>query len=193
MKLRLLLLSFLTVSIFNVLLAEPPSYIQTKDGIIVFTDPFFTGISNAIKLEVVADNIIRVIAAPGKRIVLSQSLITVYARNSDLAWNVVPSKNKLSLKTKALTAVVDLKTGVVSFWDAKGKKIVSEKPIAGRSFQSAIFDGKRYYNLSQTFQSTSDDAWYGLGQHQDGIMNYRGQQVTFFSKQYGSCYSFPYI
>ena len=33
---------------------------------------------------------------------------------------------------------------------------------------------------TQTFQSTSDDAWYGLGQHQDGVMNYRGQQVTFF-------------
>jgi alpha-D-xyloside xylohydrolase len=26
----------------------------------------------------------------------------------------------------------------------------------------------------------ADDAWYGLGQHQDGIMNYRGQQVSFF-------------
>jgi len=180
MKLRLLHLSFLTVSIFNVLLAEPPSYIQTKDGIIVFTDPLFTGISNAVKLEVVADNIIRVIAVPGKEIVSSQSLVTVYARNPDLAWNVVPSKDKLSLKTKTITAVVDLKTGVVSFWDSKGKKILNEKLIAGRSFQPAVFDGKRYYNLTQTFQSTSDDAWYGLGQHQDGVMNYRGQQVTFF-------------
>ena len=68
MKLRLLLLSFLFSSVFNVLLAEPPSYIQTKDGVIVFTDPAFTGTSNAVKLEVVSDNIIRVIAAPGKEI-----------------------------------------------------------------------------------------------------------------------------
>ena len=50
----------------------------------------------------------------------------------------------------------------------------------GRNFESAIFDGRRHYHLTQTFQSTEDDAWYGLGQHQDGIMNYKGQQVTFF-------------
>jgi alpha-D-xyloside xylohydrolase len=180
MKLRLLLFSLLIASIFNALLAGPPSYIQTKDGIIVFTDPNFTGTSNAVKLEVIADNIIRVIAAPGKEIAPTQSLVTVYTKKDDLSWNVVPSKDRLSLKTKALTAVVDLKTGAVSFWDSKGKKIISEKPIAGCHFQSAIFDGQRYYNLTQTFQSTSDDAWYGLGQHQDGIMNYRGQQVSFF-------------
>ena len=109
-----------------------------------------------------------------------QSLVTVYTKRSDLFWNVVPSKENLTLKTKKLTAIVNLKTGVVSFQDHNGKKILTEKPIGGRSFQSAVFDGKRYYNLTQTFQTTSDDAWYGLGQHQDGIMNYRGQQVTFF-------------
>jgi alpha-D-xyloside xylohydrolase len=178
MKMQLLLI--LLCSSVNVLMAAPPSYIQTKDGIIVFTDPTFTGTSNIVKLEVVADNIIRVIAAPQKDILLTQSLVTVYAKKQGLSWHVIASKEKLSLKTKALTAVVDLKTGVVSFRDSKGKKIVSEKSIAGRSFQSAVFDGKPYYNLTQTFQSTSDDAWYGLGQHQDGVMNYRGQQVTFF-------------
>ncbi|HTM94044.1 MAG TPA: TIM-barrel domain-containing protein, partial [Flavisolibacter sp.] len=124
--------------------------------------------------------IIRVIAAPGKEIIPAKSLITIYSKRSDLNWNVVPAKDKLILKTKTLTAVVDLKAGVVSFWDAKGKKIISEKPITGRHFQPAVFDGKRYYNLTQTFQTSSGDAWYGLGQHQDGVLNYRGQQVTFF-------------
>jgi alpha-D-xyloside xylohydrolase len=161
-------------------LAEPPSYIQTKDGIIVFTDPVFTGISNAVKLQVVSDNIIRVIAAPGKEIAATQSLITDYNKSSDLSWNVVPSKENLILKTKNLTAIVDLKTGAVSFRDPKGNKILGEKQPFGRNFQPAIFEGKRYYNLTQTFQTTADDAWYGLGQHQDGILNYRGQQVTFF-------------
>jgi alpha-D-xyloside xylohydrolase len=180
MKLRMLLFGFLSFWAFNVLLAEPPSYIKTKDGLIVFTDPVFTGTSNAVKLEVISDNIIRVIAAPGKELAPSQSLIRVYTKKNNVVWNVIASKEKLTLKTKTLTAIVNLKTGAVSFWDAKGKKIVNEKPVAGRSFQSAVFDGKRYYNLTQTFQSTSDDAWYGLGQHQDGILNYRGQQVTFF-------------
>jgi len=180
MKIRLLLLNFLFFAFTNAVLAAPPPYIQTKDGVIIFTDPIFTGSTKAVKLEVVSDNIIRVIAAPAKEIAAAQSLLTVYAKKSDLSWNVVSSKETLTLKTKKLTAVVDLKTGAVSFRDNSGKKILIEKPTGGRSFQSAIFDGRRHYHLTQTFQTTDDDAWYGLGQHQDGIMNYKGQQVTFF-------------
>jgi alpha-D-xyloside xylohydrolase len=180
MKIRLLLVSILCISVFNVILAQTPSYTKTKDGIIVFTDPVFTGVSNAVKLEVVSDNIIRVIVAPGKEIMATQSLVTVYTKKQDLVWTVIPSKDKLTIKTKAIAATVDLRTGSVSFRDPEGKIILSEKSTGGRSFQPSVFDGKRYYHLTQTFQSGSGDAWYGLGQHQDGVLNYRGQQVTFF-------------
>ncbi len=180
MKLRLLLFSMLGASLLNVLLAAPPSYITTPDGVIVFTDPLITGTSNAVKLEVITDNIIRVIAAPGKEIAASQSLVTVYRRGPGIFWNVIPSKDSLTLKTKKLTAVVDLKTGAVTFRDQTGKIILAEKQSLGRNFQPAVFDGKRHYALTQAFQTTAGDAWYGLGQHQDGVMNYKGQQVTFF-------------
>jgi len=180
MKLRLLLFACLHFALFNAISAEPPAYKTTPDGVIIFTDPQITGASNAVKLEVITDNIIRVLAAPGKEIAPTQSLVTVYRKRPDLSWNVISSKENVTLKTKSLTAVVDLKTGAVSFLDPEGRKILNEKQPLGRSFQAAVFDGKRYYNLTQSFQTTNDDAWYGLGQHQNGIMNYRGQQVTFF-------------
>jgi alpha-D-xyloside xylohydrolase len=180
MKLRLVLFCFLYSSLFNALLADTPAYITTPDGVIIFTDPLVTGTSNAVKLEVIADNIIRVVAAPGKEIASTQSLVRVYGKKPGLFWNVIPAKESLTLKTKALTAIVQLKTGAVTFFDLQGRKIAGEKRSSGRSFLPAVFDGKRYYNIAQTFQATADEAWYGLGQHQDGIMNYRGQQVSFF-------------
>ena len=76
MKKSLLLLGMLSAFAFNDLLAAPPSYIQTKDGVIVFTDPAYTGTSNAVKPEVISHNIIRVTEAPGKEIVAAQSLVT---------------------------------------------------------------------------------------------------------------------
>ncbi|MEP7144716.1 MAG: TIM-barrel domain-containing protein [Ferruginibacter sp.] len=180
MNLHLLLLGFTCFSCLNVSLAETPSYTATKDGVIVFTDPLSNGKLSAVKLEVVTDNIIRVIAGTGKVILSWQSLVTVYTKKEDLTWTIVSSKGKVTLKTKTLSATVDKKSGFVSFFDANGKKILCEKPIAGRSFTPAVFDGKRYYHITQTFKTTADDAWYGLGQHQDGVYNYRGQQVHFF-------------
>jgi alpha-D-xyloside xylohydrolase len=180
MKRPLLLLSCFFAFAINDIFGAPPSYIQTKDGVIVFTDPAFTGFSNAVKLEVVSENIIRVIAAPGKEMAPAQSLVTVYTKRPDLFWNVIPTKDSLTLKTQKLTAVVDLKTGAVTFRDNKGRKILAEKQQMAGRFQPVVFEGKPFYALTQTFQSTSGDAWYGLGQHQDGILNYRGQQATFF-------------
>ena len=180
MRQRLLLLNILCFSLINVLLAEPPYYIQTKDGVIVFTDPVFTGTSKAVKLEVASDNITRVIAAPGTELVAVQSLVTVYAKKLDVSCNVVSSIETLTLKTKKPTAIVNLKTGAVTSCDNSGKKILIEKPTGGRGLQSAIFDGRRHYHLTQTFQTTEDDAWYGLGQHQDASFNlYEGTNYNY--------------
>src|SRR6266487_1649223 len=107
MKLRLHLLTFLCFSFFNVVLAEGPAYIQTKEGIIVFTDPAFTGRVTAVKLTVIADNIIRVIASPGKEITPSESLITVYTKKENISWNVISTKETITLKTKCLNAIVN--------------------------------------------------------------------------------------
>ena len=85
-----------------------------------------------------------------------------------------------TLKTKKLTDFITHKTGLISFCDTNGKKIVDEKPFAGCNFQPAVFDGKQYYRLSQTPQSTADAAGYGPGQHPVAVINYHDQQVSFF-------------
>ena len=188
MKKNLLLLSLLYASTFTDLLAAPPSYIQTKDGVIIFTDPIFTGSTKAVKLEVVSDNIIRVTAAPGKEIVAAQSLVTIYSKKSDLSWNVVSSKETLALKTKKLTAIVDLKTGAVTFRDANGKKILIEKlryrlmpyiySIAGAAYHDnyAIMRG-----LAMDF---AKDASFNLYEDEGTNYNYERGDYAFIPIKY---------
>ena len=60
----LLLLSYCFA--FYALSAASPACIQTTDGVIVFTNPAFTGTSHTVHLQVISDNIIRVIAVPVK-------------------------------------------------------------------------------------------------------------------------------
>lgn len=124
MKLRLFLLVFFYV---NVCLGKEPVFTQTKDGVIVYTDSLYTGVSSAIKLEVISDDIVKVIASPRKDIVSTQSLITAYTKSYNLSWNVATLNEKVVLKTRELTVEVNPKTGGVSFLIRMGKKYWQKK------------------------------------------------------------------
>ena len=43
-----------------------------------------------------------------------------------------------------------------------------------------FFEGKASYTIKQVYETTADDAYYGLGQHQDDVYDYKGQQVFLF-------------
>ncbi|HEY2726237.1 MAG TPA: TIM-barrel domain-containing protein, partial [Parafilimonas sp.] len=109
-----------------------------------------------------------------------KSLITVYSKLPEKNWDVKETDSTLILKTNSLIATVNAETGAVSFTDINGKPILKEKQLNGRSFQPAVYDGEPFYKIQQTFETTPDDAIYGLGQHQDGIINYRNQQEKLF-------------
>src|SRR5205085_8804431 len=71
------------------------------------------------------------------------------------------------------------RTGRIVFYDKGGKQILAEQNTE-TGLKPVVMEGQRTYNIHQAFKSTSDDAWYGLGQHQDGLMNYKGYQVFLF-------------
>jgi alpha-D-xyloside xylohydrolase len=60
--------------------------------------------------------------------------------------------------------------------DKAGKPITAEKENS-RSFIPAPVDGQNQYAIYQAFKSPGDEALYGLGQHQEGMMNYKGKDV----------------
>jgi alpha-D-xyloside xylohydrolase len=179
LRLLVLVLSFLIV--MPCLAHDPPgTYIKTEDGVIVYPNEDFSANTRALKIQVVSDNIIRVIACPQKEIKTINSLVVVHNASALPRFDLQQQDaDKLVLKTKLLTLTADLMTGTVSFYDAKGQLILNEKKM-GRSFQHAVYKGERSYEIGQVFETTADDGLYGLGQHQDGLMNYKGYQVTLF-------------
>jgi alpha-D-xyloside xylohydrolase len=155
-------------------------FTRTADGVIVYPDITLSGNATAVKLSVIADNIIRVLSTPTGVPDTSQSLITIYRPDPSVKWDITNDKDKVTLHTRLLTATVTIATGAVTFTDAAGHPILAEKASGGRSFEAAVFDGSLSYHIRQTFQSAADEAFYGLGQHQDGLMNYKGRQVNLF-------------
>lgn len=153
-------------------------FFKTEDGVIIYPNEDYSGKTRAIRLQIITDNIIRVLASPHKEFPVQNSLITVYKKEALPKWDLVSEENteNVTLRTKSLTVIANLTTGSIIFYDATGKVILGEKKM-GRSFSESVSEGERTYAVNQIFETSPDDAWYGLGQHQDGIMNYKGYQV----------------
>lgn len=178
---------FLRTTFFSVLFfqpvfsfaGDPVKFIREKDGVTVFPETYLSGNARAVKLQVITDRIIRVMASPGREIPARKSLITVYGPPT-ADFTLTESTDEVRVQTSSLTATVTLATGAVAFSDKNGKPLLAERPHNGRALQPAIFEGQAVYGITQTFETTDGDAYYGLGQHQDDIFNYHHRQVFLF-------------
>jgi alpha-D-xyloside xylohydrolase len=160
-------------------LCKAGSFEKTVDGVIVYPDTLLSGNIHQVQLKVVADNIIRVLALPMKGQSEDTSLIIVRQERKLPDWQLLSNAQTVTIKTKALTVIVNLQTGSIYYFDSNGKKLLNEKPLSS-TLLAKQFDGQQVYTIWQTFETTPDDAWYGLGQHQDGLMNYKSYQVQLF-------------
>jgi alpha-D-xyloside xylohydrolase len=131
--------------------------------------------AKAIKLEVISDRIIHVITSPVGSIQKDTSLMVI-AGNKKTEWSLVTKNNKTTLATALLKVIVELSTGRIKFHDLKDRPLL-EGDKNGSSFTPTTIDEGPSWQIKQTFLSTKDEAFYGLGQHQQGIMNYKGELV----------------
>jgi alpha-D-xyloside xylohydrolase len=165
------------------ILTRPPAgvFTRTPDGIVVYPDSRFSDHTAAVRLEVVTDNIIRVLSNPrGEPSLQTASLIITSHPDPAARWELAQNDSEVVLTTHLLRATVNLSTGAVRFADVSGRPITAEKAIGGRSFEPAVFEGQPSWHIRETFETQPDEALYGLGQHQDGLVNYKGYRVDLF-------------
>lgn len=164
---------------------------RLKDGLLIKLDKPVAGGVKQVKLQVITDKIIRVTASPADSISGTPSLMAVITGDPGVKWTTEENTRQVILKTSALTATVDLNTGEVIFRDLNGNIILQEKKGGGKTFTPTVIDGKPLYRLQQVFESPAGEAFYGLGQHQTGLMNYKDQDVDL--TQYNSIAVIPFL
>jgi len=159
--------------------AADGSYKIVPDGVIIYPDIRLSGGAAIVKIELISDRIAHVIASPEKEIRPSNHLSVISPARAFNA-DTKEKDGKLIVTTRQLIIAADLSTGAVAFSDTKGNLLVRERGVTGRQIIPAVFEGTSLYQTRQVFETTSDDAWYGLGQHQEDVFNYKGQQVLLF-------------
>lgn len=145
-----------------------------------------------LRVEAVLDNVLHVVARPSASPVKETQNLTVPGNTFSAAWNVQESGTDLILKAGKVTALVSRLTGAVRFEDAAGRTLLSERTRNAGTFISDSYNGDRFYRVQQTFNISPQEGLYGLGQHQNGVMNYNnGRQVTLL--QYNTMIGIPFL
>ena len=93
------------------------------------------------------------------------------------ATTVVESGGELLVSTGKATAAVDTKTGRVRFLDAKGCEVLAEAKGGRRFRRTTLVAGDESWTPEQSFESPEDESIYGLGEHQDGRLDMRGETM----------------
>lgn len=81
------------------------------------------------------------------------------------------------IKTGELEIVVSRERGNLSFRTTTGESLLNEGNSIPRTYEPVELNGQHTYRVTDRFSPTINEAIYGLGQHQNGMFNYRGATV----------------
>ena len=168
---------FLSAVIFCT--AQVTCYVNANNWLLVYPDHLADASVKAVRLSVYNDRIIRVTSSP-QHVFTDRESLVVIQQPVQKGWDIKVVQEDVLLSTGFLIARVNIHTGVVSFTDAAGKLLLKERTVNGKKIEPVIEEGKQTYTLRQVFESDPQEAYYGLGQHQDDSWNYKGKKVIFF-------------
>jgi len=128
--------------------------------------------------------VLRLQVCNDKTIQISYSLNSILPKKDTIMVNKVWGKSdftvtedadKVMISTKSLTVNVSKTTSLVSYFDKSGNLILSESQ---KSITPVTVLTTNTNTCVATFNSPITEAIYGLGQHQQKIMNYKGNTLS---------------
>ncbi len=149
---------------------NPVTAIQRQsDGVLL------TQKEGSLKIQVCSDSIIHVVYSPAATSQRHANYVVVKTSWDPAAWTVDEGKDAISIATARLKVSIARIDGSITYHEADGAPIMQE---ANRWLTPIHVNGEDTYR-AESFVSIygSHEGLYGLGQHQAGVWNYRGESV----------------
>ena len=126
-----------------------------------------------MRLQVCKEDIIRVSYTSASSIP-SKTSLSVSASWGTPSFCVTEAAGVLTIATSRMKAKVTESTGLVSYTDLNDTALVSEY---SKSLAAATVEGVATNTVAAAFNSPTNEALFGLGQHQDGVINRKGSTL----------------
>jgi alpha-D-xyloside xylohydrolase len=156
---------------------------QQRDGVL------FGLQSGTMRVQVCTDSIIHVLCSPTSSFPKLPEYVVTKIGWPATQWTMQSTEEDVILATSRLKVTVKRKDGAIVYSDLAGKRLVQEGP---KTMTPTKVNGEETYR-AETFIGMwgSTEALYGLGQHQAGVWNYRGESVDI--AQDNSNISIPFL
>lgn len=129
------------------------------------------------KVVFYTDNQVRVTKWRAGALPENDSLVVIACPQQRVKLSLAEDAFQFVLCSETLTVRLSKEDGTLEYQDASGQPILKEQG-APSIHPVEIPDETNLFRLEQRFTLRPEEALYGLGQHQDGYMNYRGRTVT---------------
>jgi alpha-D-xyloside xylohydrolase len=124
-------------------------------------------------VQACSESIIHVRFAPADAPHPAPSLIVLPQPAVRIQWSLT-GPDQINVKTTKLTATLNLTTGAVTFFDARGKRLLAEKD---RAIEPAVVQGSPTFHVNQRWEPQPDESLYGLGENQLGLVDLKGYDL----------------
>jgi alpha-D-xyloside xylohydrolase len=136
----------------------------------------FRTAAGIMRVEICGNHVVHVIASRTSQLPSSKIPVVTSPCKAE-GLQIISGKDDIKFQTAAINVSVDATTGAVTFLSKDGQTILAEPKDGGKDFSvPSVFETKTW-DVQQTFLSPSDEALYGLGQHQEGIFDVRGVPI----------------
>jgi len=129
----------------------------------------------ALRFQVCTDSMIRVLYSPQREFPQVKEYVVIKSDWPRAPFDVNEATDDITLTTAKLKIVVTKKDSSIIYYDSAGQKLAAEND---RTMTPVEINGEKTYHLERfTNMWDTQEAFYGLGQHQGGVFNWRGESV----------------
>ncbi len=131
--------------------------------------------SGILRIQVCSDSIVHVVFAAADSLPRHPDSVIVKTVWPAVPWDLQSANDTITLTTSSLRIRITRSTGAILFSTARGVKLFEE---SGRTLTPVEVNGEKTYH-AELFSNLwgSTESFYGLGQHQAGVWNFRGEAV----------------